>query len=296
MRKLVLCLLTGLFMPLIMNAQVVNQQTKPLKAHGAVKKSRLKNVKAVHNVKKSEPTAPYAKSGAEDYTTAILWEQQSGEYRALAFQAYNFARLSLQEQLTKDTSSRPKCVIVDIDETVLDNSPFQGSEVRKGVSYKEEDWAKWTSLGIADTVPGALAFLKYAASKKVETFYISNRSTSDHDGTLRNLQNKGFPFADDAHLLLKGTTSDKEPRRQQVMAKFNVLLLFGDNLSDFSNVYYRKGKNVKEQVDLAPGLFGSRFIVLPNPMYGDWEKSIYYDKKVDEHGRSVLRKEALKTY
>jgi 5'-nucleotidase (lipoprotein e(P4) family) len=236
------------------------------------------------------------KTGSEDYTTAILWEQHSGEYRALAFQAFNFARLSLDALLLKDTVDRPKCVIVDIDETMLDNSPFQGYELRKGLSYNEKDWNDWTSKGIADTVPGALSFIKYAASKGVETFYVSNRMVSEHDGTLKNLMEKGFPFADDAHLLLKSTTSDKEPRRQLVMSKYNVLLLCGDNLSDFSNIYYREGKNVKEQVDLAPELFGTRFIMLPNAMYGDWEKQFYQDKKLDERGRSKERTDALKTY
>jgi 5'-nucleotidase (lipoprotein e(P4) family) len=221
----------------------------------------------------------------------------------LAFQAFNFARLSLDVMLSKDSnarskdsSSKPRCVIVDIDETVLDNSPFQGYELKKGLSYKDTDWTKWTSLGIADTVPGALGFLRYAASKNVETIYLSNRLVTEHDGTLRNLQEKGFPYADDAHLLLKTTTSDKGPRRQQVMAKYNVLLLCGDNLSDFSNLYYREGKAVKEQVDLNPTVFGARFIMLPNAMYGDWEKGFYQGKKVDEQGRSQLRTKALKTY
>jgi len=236
------------------------------------------------------------KTGSEDYTTAILWEQHSGEYRALAFQAFNFARLSLDAILLKDTVERPKCVIVDIDETMLDNSPFQGYELRKGFSYNEKDWNNWTSKGIADTVPGALSFIKYAASRGVETFYVSNRMVTEHDGTLKNLVDKGFPFADDAHLLLKSTTSDKEPRRQLIMSKYNVLLLCGDNLSDFSNIYYREGKNVKEQVDRAPELFGTRFIMLPNAMYGDWEKQFYPDKKLDERGRSKERIDALKTY
>ncbi len=193
---------------------------------------------------------------ARDFTNAVLWQQTSGEYRALAFQAYNFARLSLKEALWQQANGKPNCVIVDADETVLDNSAFQGHEIKKGVSFVPEDWAKWTSLAIADTVPGALAFLKFAASKKVETFYITNREEAEYAGTLKNLQKFGFPNADEAHLLVKTTTSDKEPRRQKVLEKYNVLLLCGDNLSDFSNVFYREQKNTKEQVDAAQQLFG----------------------------------------
>jgi len=234
--------------------------------------------------------------GARDYTSATLWQQYSGEYRALSFQAYNFARLSLLEQLKQADRGKLNCVVVDIDETVLDNSPFEGKEIKKGISYDVKDWLDWTSKGIADTVPGALAFLKYAAAQGVETFYITNRELKQHDGTLRNLQRFGFPFADEAHLLLKGATSDKEPRRQQVLQKYNILLLCGDNLSDFSNLFYREGKNTREQVELAQQLFGTKYIVLPNAMYGDWENQFYKGHGWKASDRSKQRLKSLKTY
>lgn len=231
-----------------------------------------------------------------DYTTAVLWQQHSGEYRALAFQAYNFARLSLKEALWDQANGKPNCVIVDADETVLDNSAFQGQEIRKGVSYVQKDWTEWTGLAQADTVPGAMGFLKFAASKNVETFYVTNREAADHDGTLKNLQKLGFPNADEAHLILKTSTSDKEPRRQQILEKYNVLLLCGDNLSDFSNVFYREGKDTKAMVDAMQNLFGTRFIVLPNPMYGDWEKLLYKGDKLDEADKAKQRLDKLKSY
>jgi len=234
--------------------------------------------------------------GARDYTTSILWQQRSGEYRALAFQAYNFARLSLSEQMKLADTTKKNCVVVDIDETVLDNSPFQGTELKRGISYNAADWSNWTSKGAADTVPGALGFLKYAASKNVEVFYITNREVTEHNGTLKNLQDHGFPYADDAHLVLKSGTSDKEPRRQKVMETYNILLLCGDNLSDFSNVFYRENKDTKEEVDRARPLFGTKYIVLPNPMYGDWEKQFYRGKDLKENDRSKQRMDGLKTY
>ncbi|WP_090991886.1 5'-nucleotidase, lipoprotein e(P4) family [Pedobacter insulae] len=233
---------------------------------------------------------------ARDFTNAVLWQQTSGEYRALAFQAYNFARLSLKEALWEQANGKPNCVIVDVDETVLDNSPFQGHEIKKGISFLPEDWHKWTSLATADTVPGALAFLKFAASKKVETFYVTNREEVEYTATLKNLQRLGFPNADDAHLLVKTTTSDKEARRQKVLEKYNVLLLCGDNLSDFSNVFYREGKNTKEQVDAVQHLFGVKFILLPNPMYGDWEKPLYSGEKLSEGDKAKQRLDRLKSY
>ncbi|MET3113417.1 5'-nucleotidase (lipoprotein e(P4) family) [Pedobacter sp. CG_S7] len=236
------------------------------------------------------------KTGFRDYTNAVLWQQHSGEMRALTFQAFNFARLSLLEQLkTADTLKR-NCVVVDIDETVLDNSPFQGKELQKGLSYNQEDWVNWTSKGIADTIPGALGFLKFAARFNVEVFYVSNRLTSELEGTLKNLKRFGFPNADAAHLLLNSSTADKEPRRKSIMENYNILLLCGDNLSDLSNVFYRENKNTKVEVDRAQQLFGTKYIVFPNPMYGDWEKQFYQGKDLKENEKAEQRIKALKTY
>ena len=233
---------------------------------------------------------------ARDYTMAVAWQQHSGEYRALAFQAYNFARLSLLERLKTADTSRRNCVVVDIDETVLDNSPFQGHEIQNGVSFVPKDWSQWTSLAQADTVPGAAGFLKFAAAQGVETFYITNRDEHDADATLVNLQKFSFPNADKEHLMVKTTTSDKETRRKKVMEKYNILLLCGDNLSDFANEFYREGKNTLEQVEKARLEFGTHFIVLPNPMYGDWEKLLYKSSTLDENGKAKQRLEGLKGY
>lgn len=237
-----------------------------------------------------------AQNPARDYTNAVLWQQNSGEYRALCFQAYNFARLSLKEALWADTSKKPNCVIVDIDETVLDNSAFQGHEIKKGQSYLPADWTAWTNLAQADTVPGALAFLKFAASKNIETFYVSNRDEKDYAATLKNLQHFGFPFADDAHLVVSKGTSDKEPRRQKITETHNILMLCGDNLSDFSNIFYREQKNTFEQVNSNQQLFGTKYIVLPNPMYGDWEKPLYKGEKLNDQDKAKQRLERLKSY
>lgn len=235
-------------------------------------------------------------AAAHDYAIAVSWQQHSGEYRALSFQAYNFARLSLDQRLAQVQTDTLKCVVVDIDETVLDNAVFQGHEIRKGVSYLPADWTRWTNLAAADTVPGALGFLKYAASRQVETFYVTNRNKADYQATLANLRKFGFPYADEAHLMVNTATSDKEPRRIKLRETHQILLLCGDNLSDFSNVFYREGKDVIREVDRLQAEFGTHFIVLPNPMYGDWEKLLYKDAGHDENERSRQRINGLKTY
>lgn len=242
------------------------------------------------------PVLASAQTPARDYTTAVLWQQHAGEYRALCFQAYNFARLSLKEALWEAQNGKPNCVIVDVDETILDNSAFQGHEINKGVSYVPADWTIWTGKAAADTVPGALSFLKFAASKNVEIFYVSNRDQADLEGTLKNLRKFGFPNVDAEHMLFKTNTSDKAERREKIASRYNILLLCGDNLSDFSNIFYREGKDVADQVGYMQALFGTKFIVLPNPMYGDWERPIYTGDQLSEAEKGKQRLKRLKTY
>jgi 5'-nucleotidase (lipoprotein e(P4) family) len=233
---------------------------------------------------------------ARDNTNAILWQQRSGEYRALCFQAYNYARVSLDKQM-KRRSKKPRCVIVDIDETVLDNSPQSGKLLLKGKSFDLAEWKQWTDLERADTVPGACSFLKYAASKKVEVFYVSNRDQSELEPTMSNLNRFEFPFVDSTHMVFRDSTSNKQTRRDLIATTHHVLLLAGDNLSDFSTVFYQEDKNVKIEVDKLASLFGTEYIILPNPMYGDWEQSLYEKKRnLTENEKAEIRKEKIIAY
>lgn len=235
---------------------------------------------------------------ARDNTNAVLWQQYSGEYRALCFQAYNLAHLRLDQILHKKVGKKPRCIVVDIDETVLDNSAFEGRELHNGVSYNPNDWSEWTTKSIADTVPGALTFLKYAAKKGIAIFYITNRNKTEFESTLRNLQHFKFPNADEKHLLVKDATSDKEARRKMVAEKYDIVLLCGDNLNDFTDSFYLKEQQARaEAVDKAHDLFGKKFIVLPNPMYGDWEPAIYEMKKgLSEQEKADIRMKKLKDF
>ncbi|MEO8885635.1 MAG: 5'-nucleotidase, lipoprotein e(P4) family, partial [Mucilaginibacter sp.] len=163
---------------------------------------------------------------------ALLYQQQAAEYRALCFQAYNIAKLRLDEAL-KHPGKKPLAVITDIDETVLDNSPYDAARAINNLDFDITTWKQWTAKGIADTVPGAPSFFKYAAKKGVAVFYITNRDEDERAGTLKNLKLYNMPNTDDAHLILKQETSSKEARRQLVLKKYNVVLLCGDNLPDF---------------------------------------------------------------
>jgi 5'-nucleotidase (lipoprotein e(P4) family) len=205
-----------------------------------------------------------------------LFEQKAAEYRALCLQAYNIARLRLDEALLQP-SSKPIAIITDIDETFLDNSPFSVHQALQGKDYEVAAWAEWTAKAMADTLTGALSFYNYAASRNVEIFYITNRRESEKDGTLQNLRRFHFPLADEQHLILRKDVSSKESRRQQVAATHEIVLFLGDNLADFSSLF----DGPKTTAERAAGVqqlsleFGKRFIVLPNTNYGGWEDAIY---------------------
>jgi 5'-nucleotidase (lipoprotein e(P4) family) len=228
---------------------------------------------------------------------AALWQQRAAEYKALCFQAYNIARMRLNEDL-QQTADKPMAIVTDIDETVLDNSPYTVHTALKGEGYNDKSWMEWTGKAIADTVPGALSFLQYAAEKGVHVYYITNRSEAERTATLQNLQRWHFPDADNDHLILKTTTSSKEARRLQVAQTHKIILLMGDNLSDFAAIFDKQPLEQREQVTKQSAAeFGNRFIVLPNPMYGDWLPAMfqYNYKQSTQQIDSALTKQ-LKDY
>lgn len=207
---------------------------------------------------------------------ASLYQQRAAEYKALCFQAYNLAKLRLNEAL-KHKGKKPLAVVTDIDETLLDNSPQDAVRAINNQEFDLKAWKEWTSKGIADTVPGAPSFFKYAASKGVTVFYITNRDEDEREGTTKNLKLYGLPYADAKHIILKQGTSSKEARRQQVLAKYNIVLLCGDNLPDFDALYDNKPseENRMATTEKLKKQFGNKYIVIPNPSYGDFENSIF---------------------
>jgi 5'-nucleotidase (lipoprotein e(P4) family) len=207
---------------------------------------------------------------------ANLYQQRAAEYKALCFQAYNVAKERIDQQVKKPTQ-KPYAVVTDIDETLLDNSPYDAARAIKNLDFDSKTWKEWTAKGIADTVPGAPSFFKYAASKGLKVFYVTNRDEDERTGTLKNLQRYHLPDADSAHLLLRNGTSSKEPRRNQILQKYNIVLLCGDNLPDFDALYDNKPteENRSAITEKLRKEFGSRYIVIPNPSYGDFEGALF---------------------
>ena len=207
---------------------------------------------------------------------ALLWQQRAAEYKALCYQAYNIAKLRLDEAL-KHPGSKPLAVVTDIDETILDNSPYDAMRAVNNQEYSLDTWKVWTAKAAADTVPGAPSFFKYAASKGVTVFYITNRDEDERPGTVKNLQRYSMPNTDDAHILLRQKTSSKEDRRKQVSGAYNIVLLCGDNLPDFDMLYDDKPAEINRRAaaEKLKKEFGSKYIVIPNASYGDFEGALF---------------------
>lgn len=210
---------------------------------------------------------------------ATLYQQTAAEAAALSIQSFNMAEIMIHAELQKENIDKKRAIITDIDETVLDNSPYEAKCILEGISYPEA-WDEWCNLSSAQPVPGALRFFNYVASKDIEIFYITNRKQHLQEVTLLNLKRKGFPFADADHILMRTTDNSKEPRRKKIMGEYRVVLLLGDNLDDFTNAF--EGKSLAEREEYVEKLrssFGRRYIVFPNAMYGSWENAIYQSVK-----------------
>lgn len=245
---------------------------------------------------KSSAQAPNLSTVNAGKAWASLYQQRAAEYKALCYQAYNIAKLRIDEAV-KHKGKKPLAVVTDLDETLLDNSPEDARAAINNQDFDTKAWKNWTAKGIADTVPGAAAFFKYAAKKGVAVFYITNRDEDERAGTLKNLQAIQLPFADDAHLLLKTTTSSKEARRQQVLKKYNIVLLCGDNLADFDLLYDNHPGEESRTATTQKLMkqFGSRYIVLPNSSYGDFEGALFkFNYKLSPAQKDSVIKSGLK--
>ncbi len=228
---------------------------------------------------------------------AIVWSRTSTEAEALYLQAYGMAKRSLDLALADPTwtaaveqagdfAKLPPAVIVDVDETVLDTSDYMVERLRNGRPFSKKDWNEYVQRANAPPLPGALDFLKYAASKGVTVFYVSNREgvpsvpeLKDEVGpTRRNLAQFGFPNTADSRTFLFRDASrgwkEKGPRRAEIAKTHRIVMLAGDNLYDFVDVPDADREKRDAAVEKRASWLGTRWIVLPNPMYGSWEALI----------------------
>ncbi|WP_025565292.1 5'-nucleotidase, lipoprotein e(P4) family [Psychromonas sp. SP041] len=244
-----------------------------------------------------------AKNLNDESVLALSWVQNSAEFTALSYQAFNFAKL----RWDMDKQDGKKAIVVDVDETIIDNSPYNGGLIGKDYGYSGDTWKAWSEDKSATALPGAVAFLNHVVETGGDVFYVTNRKSMPEKNmdlkpsTMENLKALGFPQIDDKHMMLRTSTSEKQERRDSITAMgYKIVLLMGDNLGDFDVAF--EGSTMASRakaVEDHKAIFGDKFIVLPNPTYGAWEAAVYgggewYKKSAQE--KSELRKSTLRKF
>ena len=241
-------------------------------------------------------TLTYDQLRSRENTMGSLWYQNAAEVDALYQQGYNVATNKLKE-LLKQPTDKPYSIVLDIDETVLSNIPFQVKMIKDGTAFNPKLWDEWVQKAEATPVAGAKEFLQFADKNKVQIYYISDRTDSQVDATIKNLEAQGIPVQGRDHLMFKKEgDKSKEGRRQEVMKHTNLVMLFGDNLVDFAEFSTKSEADRDKMFEQLKAEFGDKFIIFPNPMYGSWESAVYQGEKKDGKGQSEARLNALKGY
>ena len=222
---------------------------------------------------------------------AVAWVQNSAEYKLLTEQTYRMAMSQLyvgvhDRKWSADEiqvaqggfEDKKPAIILDVDETVLDNSAFNARNVARGIDYSSEAWNAWCNEEKADVIPGSLEFVLAAQGLGVEVFFITNRRDEVKAATINNLKRLGFP-ADEDNVLTQNSKDNrdgrKKTRRAMVAKDHRIVLLIGDNMSDMClDLDVRDNKQRNAIARKKTDLLGSRWIMIPNPVYGQWERAL----------------------
>jgi 5'-nucleotidase (lipoprotein e(P4) family) len=211
--------------------------------------------------------------GARRLPNEIRWFRNSAEYRALTTQVYREAMVRLPE-LTRGFARDSWAVILDADETILDNSEYQRRRASLDSAFSDPTWVAWVRERAATPVPGALAFVQLVHTMGGKVAVVTNRADSLCAATRENLTKLGA--AADIVLCQPPGQSDKNPRFQRIQSggaapgtpPLTVVAWVGDNIQDFPGLTQAVRDDPTKLAD-----FGRRFFVLPNPMYGSWERN-----------------------
>jgi|GEM_PF-807977 len=260
--------------------------------------AKARNSQAVSN---PTPAAANPVPKSHEDLDATLWMRTSAEYHVLAVDTYQRALaavrssvkapawsalpnqvVALQNPIASEDPKLP-AVILDVDETVLDNSQFQVECITSSpFQFSSGGWTEWCNREVATPVPGVIDFVKGCRKMGVAIRYVTNRGNEVRQVTLNNLRKQGLVPDDEsaeAELLCKGDQpdwgSDKTSRRDFIAAQFRVVVLIGDDLNDF--VRTEDGATPAQRLAVAAGpgtMWGTSWFLLPNANYGGWEKSL----------------------
>ena len=247
------------------------------------------------------------KAFQEQSMLSVLYVQTATEFAANNIQTYANAKDALLKGL-EDSSwkaaleqvdnfeDKSPAIILDVDETVLDNSNFQARTILSGLSYPN-GWAKWVNESNAGAVEGVYDFLHFADKKGVKIYYLTNRLESFREATKKNILKLGLPFEEDAVLLMRSEENlrDKTDRRKKIANENRIVLIIGDQLTDFIStkeayVFHTERKKLAKKYS---DLWGTKWFLITNPTYGRWELSIYEDYPSSEKEAIETRKKTL---
>lgn len=221
-----------------------------------------------------EPPAPVPIEDVETLPAGVHWVRNSAEYRALVRQTFVLATERIRT-LSAGRATGTWAVIIDADETILDNSEYNKRLAITGTVYEEDSWAAWAREESAPPVPGAIAFLDTVAALGGRIAIVTNRPEAVCDATRQNLRNVRAHF--DVVLCRPPSSGDKNPRFAAVangsaapgMPPLAVLLWIGDDIQDFPAAT----QDLRSRGPDAFAAFGRNWIILPNPMYGSWTRN-----------------------
>jgi 5'-nucleotidase (lipoprotein e(P4) family) len=225
---------------------------------------------------------------ANDYLESAFWTQRSVEFKGNALGIYALGKLRLDQALadkdwtaapveqTGDYKDLPPAVVLDIDETALDNSLYQVWQIKNGQPFSLATWNQFCAAQVSRAVPGAVAFTQYADSRGVKVFYISNRSGETEKDTRENMAKLGFPMGGNVDTFLmqneKPDWKCRKGTRRAVIAKdYRILLEFGDNFGDFDDRFQSSEADRLKFFEENKARWGREWLVIANPTYGSFD-------------------------
>jgi acid phosphatase len=241
-----------------------------------------------------------------DMLLATLWTQRSVEYKANALTVFALAKIRLDEALADkswtaapgeqkgDYQNLPPAVVLDVDETVLDNSRYQVWMLKNNQTFSTKTWNQFCAAQVSTAIPGAVEFTKYADSKGVKIFYITNRDASTEKDTRENMEKLGFPMGGNVDtFLMQGEKQEwgsaKSTRRAVVAKDYRILLSIGDNFGDFDDRYRTGEADRVKAFDADKAYWGKQWLMIANPTYGSFDTATYghdFKKPLDEQRKA----------
>ena len=253
-------------------------------------------------------------SSPNDMLLATLWTQRSVEYRGNALTVFALARIRLDEALADkswtaapveqkgDYQALPPAVILDVDETLIDNSRYQVWMLKNNQTFSTKTWNQFCAAQVSTAIPGAVEFTKYADSKGVKVFYITNRGVETEKDTRENMAKLGFPMGGNVNTFLMQNGkpewgSAKGTRRAVITKDYRVLLNIGDNFGDFDDRYRTSEADRLKAFDSDMAYWGRQWLMIANPTYGSFDTAPYgHDFKKSREEQRKAKWDLLETW